>query len=216
LYPEWDWKLLDSSYYYYQIQEENVVKDLYNRWSAHHYIEWLPISPNNSFPCIPEAWPGIVCSFSGVEDPSNNSQTSFFVTIAVLDVSNSGIQGLLPTSIGNLSNLLILNLQGNHFTGSIPPNYGNLTSLIQLDLSDNKLTGPIPPELGKLTILESLSLNGNQLNGTIPISSNDASWGINNLTELVSLQLQENLLSGELPNLQNATSLRTVCVSHLK
>jgi Leucine-rich repeat (LRR) protein len=83
-------------------------------------------------------------------------------------------------------------------------------------LSDNNLTGPIPPELGYLTILESLSLYGNQLNGAIPISSNNASSGINNLTELVSLELQENQLSGELPNLQSASSLRTVCVSHLK
>jgi Leucine-rich repeat (LRR) protein len=166
---------------------ENVVKDLFHRWSAPHYIEWPPISSNNSFPCISEAWPGIVCTFYSFEDTYNNNNTSYFVTIAVLDVSNSGIQGLLPTAIGNLSNLLILNLHGNNFTGSIPTTYGNLTTLIQLDLSDNNLTGPIPPELGYLTILESLSLYGNQLNGAIPISSNNASSGINNLTELVSL-----------------------------
>ncbi len=52
------------------------------------------------------------------------------------------------------------------------------------DLSDNNLTGPIPPELGKLTQLVLLKLYGNQLNGKIPISSDNSSWGINNLTSL--------------------------------
>jgi len=107
-YPGWDRQLLDSSYYYYQIIEENVVKDLFYRWRVPHYIEWPLISSNNSFPCIPEPWPGIVCNFFPFEDTYNNNNTSYFVTIVVLDVSNSGIQGLLPTAIGNLSNLIIL------------------------------------------------------------------------------------------------------------
>jgi Leucine-rich repeat (LRR) protein len=107
------------------------------------------------------------------------------------------------------------NLHGNNFTGSIPAIYGNLTMLRQLDLCYNNLIGPIPPELGSLPQLQELYLCGNQLNGTIPISSNSASWGINNLTELISLELQENQLSGELPNLQNLPFLSTVCVPHL-
>jgi Leucine-rich repeat (LRR) protein len=78
-------------------------------------------------------------------------------------------------------------LNGNHFTGSIPSNFGNLTKLIELDLSDNHLTGPIPPDLGNLSRLMLLNLYGNQLNGKIPISSDNSSWGINNLTELVTL-----------------------------
>jgi hypothetical protein len=41
--------------------------------------------------------------------------------------------------------------------------------------------------LGSLTYLESLYLYGNQLNGTIPISSDNSSWGINNLTSLQML-----------------------------
>jgi Leucine-rich repeat (LRR) protein len=191
----------------------NVIQNLSKLWSG--YIEWPPISSNNSFPCIRELWAGIICTFAPFEDRYNNNQTSFTVTIVILDVTSSGIQGLLPTGIGNLSNLLILSLNGNHFTGSIPSNFGNLTKLIELDLSDNHLTGPIPPDLGNLSRLMLLNLYGNQLNGKIPISSDNSSWGINNLTELVTLQLQENLLSGELPNLQSARFLRTVCVSHV-
>ncbi|KAH9558380.1 hypothetical protein CY35_06G005900 [Sphagnum magellanicum] len=212
-FPGWDRQLLNSSYYYYPINEANIAQNLSKLWSP-HYIEWPSISSNNGFPCITKVWPGIVCSFSSFDDPYNNNQTSYLVTIVILDVESSGIQGGLPTAIGNLSNLLILNLHGNNFNGSIPPNYGNLTSLIQLDLSDNNLTGPIPPELGYLTFLESLYLYGNQLSGTIPISSNtNQHMGIDNLTELVSLELQENQISGELPNLQNVPSLRTVNLS---
>ncbi|KAH9558403.1 hypothetical protein CY35_06G006400 [Sphagnum magellanicum] len=213
-YPGWDRQLLDSSYYYYLIQEADVTQELSKLWSDHYYIEWPQINSNNSFPCITKLWAGILCTFSAKEDPYNNNQTSHFVRIVVLDVSNSGIQGVLPTAIGNLSNLFILNLHGNNFNGSIPAIYGNLTSLIQLDLSDNNLTGPIPPELGYLKILDSLYLYGNQLNGKIPISSNtDQAMGIDSLTQLVSLELQENQLSGELPNLQNVPSLRTVNLS---
>ncbi|KAH9558381.1 hypothetical protein CY35_06G005900 [Sphagnum magellanicum] len=188
-FPGWDRQLLNSSYYYYPINEANIAQNLSKLWSP-HYIEWPSISSNNGFPCITKVWPGIVCSFSSFDDPYNNNQTSYLVTIVILDVESSGIQGGLPTAIGNLSNLLIL------------------------DLSDNNLTGPIPPELGYLTFLESLYLYGNQLSGTIPISSNtNQHMGIDNLTELVSLELQENQISGELPNLQNVPSLRTVNLS---
>ncbi|KAH8958130.1 hypothetical protein BDL97_06G006900 [Sphagnum fallax] len=195
-YPGWDRQLKNSSYYYFPINEANVIQNLSKLWSG--YIEWPPISSNNSFPCIRELWAGIICTFAPFEDRYNNNQTSFTVTIVILDVTSSGIQGLLPTGIGNLSNLLILSLNGNHFTGSIPSNFGNLTKLIELDLSDNHLTGPIPPDLGNLSRLMLLNLYGNQLNGKIPISSDNSSWGINNLTELVTLNLSTNNMSGSI------------------
>ena len=43
-------------------------------------------------------------------------------------------------------------------TGTIPTELGNLTSLAILNLSANQLTGEIPAELGRLDKLEELHL----------------------------------------------------------
>ncbi|CAK9877571.1 unnamed protein product [Sphagnum jensenii] len=214
-YPGWDRQLLDSSYYYFPINEVDALQSLFKAWSPHHWINWPLNYPSQIFPCLQQEWPGISCFFTEfLNDPYSysNDSSSYVVNVVYLDLSSRGIEGPLLPAIANLSSLNYLNLQGNNFNGSIPAIYGNL-NLIQLDLSDNNLTGPIPPELGNLTNLVSLYLYGNQLNGTIPISSNGASLGINNLTALVTLELQENQLSGELPNLQNVPFLRTVNLS---
>ena len=47
--------------------------------------------------------------------------------------------------------------------GPIPTTLGNLSSLILLDLSFNHLNGSLPPSLGKLSNLESLYIIGNSL-----------------------------------------------------
>ncbi|KAH8958118.1 hypothetical protein BDL97_06G006300 [Sphagnum fallax] len=215
-YQGWDRQLLDSSYYYFPINEVDALHSLFEAWSPHNWIKWPLNVTSQNFPCLQQEWPGIKCFFSEfLNDPYHysNYSSSYVINVIYLDLSSRGIEGHLLPAIANLSSLNYLNLHGNNFNGSIPAIYGNLNELIQLDLSDNILTGPIPPELGNLTNLVSLYLYGNQLNGTIPISSNNASWGINNLTELVSLELQENQLSGELPNLQNVPFLRTVNLS---
>ena len=45
---------------------------------------------------------------------------------------------------------------------------GNLNQLIRLDLWDNELTGPIPPELGNLTKIFLLPLDVENMSGDIP------------------------------------------------
>lgn len=47
-------------------------------------------------------------------------------------------------------------LFGNSLNGSIPATLGNLTDLISLDLWDNLLTGPIPTTLGSISTLQYL------------------------------------------------------------
>ena len=60
-----------------------------------------------------------------------------------------GLHGELPTDLGNLTRLEVLDLGFNELTGVIPGALSNLAHLQQLDLSNNDLTGTIPPELGK-------------------------------------------------------------------
>ncbi|KAI4352277.1 hypothetical protein L6164_006546 [Bauhinia variegata] len=75
------------------------------------------------------------------------------------------ISGSIPSSIGNLIKLT-LNLLGK----SIPSELGLLQSLQILDLSCNLLTGIIPTTLGQALRLETLNLSHNNLSGVIPSS----------------------------------------------
>jgi Leucine-rich repeat (LRR) protein len=64
-----------------------------------------------------------------------------------LYLDTNQLTGSIPSEIGYLTNLIILDLYTNQLTGSIPPEIGNLTNLIRLDLSDNQLSSVIPDEI---------------------------------------------------------------------
>ncbi len=83
-----------------------------------------------------------------------------------LDVNN--LVGQIPSKIGGLTKLDVLDLRANQLSGSIPPELGKLIELTFLDLRANQLSGSIPPELGNLTKLKVLRLGENQLSGSIP------------------------------------------------
>jgi Leucine-rich repeat (LRR) protein len=71
----------------------------------------------------------------------------------VLNLSNRGLTGEIPSEIGTLTNLTSLNLSDNSLTGSIPSEVGNLTNLTLLNLGFNQLTGVIPESICELTNL---------------------------------------------------------------
>jgi len=78
-----------------------------------------------------------------------------------LDLSDNGLEGSLPSEIGNLKALKVLNLRHNYFTG-LPAEVGQLTELQILDLSHKRLTS-LPHELGNLQKLQLLYLTGNDI-----------------------------------------------------
>ncbi|KAH6820634.1 hypothetical protein C2S53_011104 [Perilla frutescens var. hirtella] len=100
--------------------------------------------------------------------------------------------GSIPLEIGNLGNLLFLDLSTNNFSGEIPSTIRNLTSLQILNLFTNNLTGTIPPAIGDLVSLRSLDLSTNQLSGELPES-------MSSLSSLITLKVFTNNLSGNLP-----------------
>ena len=58
-------------------------------------------------------------------------------------------------------------------SGAIPTELGDLTNLVTLNLGGNQLSGEIPAELDNLIRLERLNLFGNQLSGCVPVSLRD-------------------------------------------
>ncbi|WVZ96368.1 hypothetical protein U9M48_042019 [Paspalum notatum var. saurae] len=121
----------------------------------------------------------------------------------------NALQGVLPSSIGDLSSTLqVLLLRENEISGTIPHEIELLKNLELLYMGQNLLTGNIPSSLGHISKLFILSLSQNKLFGQIPLS-------LGNLSQLSELYLQENNLSGPIPGaLGNCRKLDMLNLSH--
>ncbi|KAG6402245.1 hypothetical protein SASPL_139121 [Salvia splendens] len=88
--------------------------------------------------------------------------------LAILDLSDSGFKGPIPSTLANLTQLVELYLPSNFLTGSIP-SFHNCKNLESIKLSDNNLMGSLSHlHFQGLTNLSRLDLSHNSLNGTIP------------------------------------------------
>ena len=89
-------------------------------------------------------------------------------TMSAIEFENNNLVGTLPEEIGlGLPNLRFLALERERLTGTIPSSYGNLINLLLLDFDFNTLSGELPDALWKLRSLRQLDLNNNDFTGTI-------------------------------------------------
>lgn len=102
------------------------------------------------------------------------------------------LSGEIPKEIAGLSQLTDLYLDVNYFSGSIPEEIGNMSNLQVLQLCYNKLSGNVPTQIGSLKNLNVLALQYNQLTGAIPASLGD-------LDSLTRLDLSFNRFFGPIP-----------------
>ncbi|KAF8758084.1 hypothetical protein HU200_010747 [Digitaria exilis] len=80
----------------------------------------------------------------------------------LIDLSHNRFHGPIPTTIGKLSALHVLNMSGNAFTGVIPEELAlSLTSLEWINLSYNTLSGRIPSG-PQFSTFPSSSFQGNE------------------------------------------------------
>ncbi|RHN57085.1 putative non-specific serine/threonine protein kinase [Medicago truncatula] len=70
--------------------------------------------------------------------------------------------------MGSLLELKVLILRNNSLNGKLPLSLKNCTNLVMLDLGDNRFSGPIPYWLGRQ--LQMLSLGRNRFSGILPQS----------------------------------------------
>ena len=124
--------------------------------------------------------------------------------VVEIDLGVSGLNGTIPSELGDLTSLTSLRLYGNELSGQIPTQLRNLANLEILSLGRNQLDGNIPKELGSLSNLTGLWLDQNQLDGNIPKE-------LGSLSNLTELWLWGNQLDGNIPrelgNLSNLTEL---------
>ncbi|PHT30724.1 hypothetical protein CQW23_29644 [Capsicum baccatum] len=85
-----------------------------------------------------------------------------------IDLSRNRFEGYLPTIIGDLVGLRVMNLSHNGLEGIIAESLHQLSVLESLDLSSNKIGSEIPQQLASLTFLAVLNLSHNHLVGCIP------------------------------------------------
>ncbi|KAG8378361.1 hypothetical protein BUALT_Bualt08G0129400 [Buddleja alternifolia] len=125
--------------------------------------------------------------------------------LQALEISINPLNGILPTSVGNLStSLQDFRVDECNITGPIPFEIGNLTGLRVLSLTLNQLTGFIPTTFGNLKQLEGIYLNDNRLRGYIPPD-------LCQMNNLVEFYVNGNMLTGAIPDcLGELTSLRKV------
>ncbi|KAG5375606.1 hypothetical protein IGI04_040202 [Brassica rapa subsp. trilocularis] len=101
-------------------------------------------------PCMPNdyLWEGLNCSYDSLTPPR----------ITSLNLSSSGLTGLLSPSFSNLTMIQELDLSNNGLTGEIPEFVSRLKFLRVLCLEKNKLTGSVPSELLERSKTGSLTL----------------------------------------------------------
>ncbi|KAF6986733.1 hypothetical protein CFC21_004455 [Triticum aestivum] len=136
-------------------------------------------------------------------DISNNAIPMQFDTISwvwdapnlkYLNLKNTGVYGMFPAQLGNLSSLEVLQLSGNHLKGMIPD---TLCSLRIFELAENGVQGNVVEFIKRLPTcswsqLQVLNLEGNNITGSLP------DW-ISHMTSLTILDLGFNKLTGPLP-----------------
>ncbi|KAL4299236.1 hypothetical protein AHAS_Ahas17G0080700 [Arachis hypogaea] len=111
----------------------------------------------------------------------------------------NNLSGNIPNqTFGYQQGLIELFLYSNSFTGPIPSDLGNLNHLSILDLQDNKLidlsnnnfSSSIPHQLVNLTLLNTLNLSFNHLSGEVPVG------GVFNNITAISLTGNKDLCGG--------------------
>ncbi|XP_019093591.1 PREDICTED: probable LRR receptor-like serine/threonine-protein kinase At4g36180 [Camelina sativa] len=114
--------------------------------------------------------------------------------LTYMNLTTNGFQGNLPSSLGNMKELGVLDISHNKFYGKIPKSFlMGCYSMWVLKLSHNKLSGEVIPEASNFAYLRGLSMNNNLFTGKV-------GRGLRSFRSLEKLDLSNNNLTGVIPS----------------
>lgn len=114
--------------------------------------------------------------------------------ITGINLNSNGLNGTIPESFSDLTELESFSIRLNSVFGSFPlATFNNQTKLQYVDINSNFMSGFIPPEISNLTDLWYLDIGWNSFDGTIPSE-------ITNLSNLQYAYLHNNQLTGGIPS----------------
>ena len=123
-----------------------------------------------------------------------NNYSIFPCSVSFYKTGDNGLSSSIPTELGYLHHLQVLDLDGNkNIEGVIPTTIGQLHRLIFLDLDDNQISGTLPEGILSLHKLQTIDLDSNRLSGTLFEDIGEK------LPNLERLHLHKNLLQGMIP-----------------
>ncbi|KAL8499032.1 hypothetical protein ACS0TY_022117 [Phlomoides rotata] len=128
------------------------------------------------------------CNFKGTIPNDIGNLTN----LVSLELHHNDLSGIIPPTFTHLHTLQGLSLNNNNLEGLVPEDLCDLHNLVELDFSFNRLSGPIPTCLGNVSSLRQIFLNSNMLDSTVPSSLWD-------LKDLLTLDLSSNSFTGFLP-----------------
>ncbi|MES2730614.1 MAG: FG-GAP-like repeat-containing protein, partial [Bacteroidota bacterium] len=124
--------------------------------------------------------------------------------VTMLNLPSNNLSGVVPESLGNLTNLFSLSFSKNQLT-SIPVSIGSLSKLTNLILEYNQLT-VLPASVGNLSKLLKFTVHNNQL--TVLPST------IGNLTSVHTFYAMNNFLTSVPNEIGNMTSLKNLFIGN--
>ncbi|GJN06167.1 hypothetical protein PR202_ga23868 [Eleusine coracana subsp. coracana] len=173
--------------------------DSWNRSNSLHFCSWAGVTCSKARTSHVIA---LVLESSGL-DGQIPTCIGNLTLVTKIHFPNNQLKGVIPPELGQLRRLRYLNLSSNSLTGTIPSTLSS-TSLQVIDLGTNSLHGEIPEAFGMLSNISVLNLAGNRLTGNIPLSLVTSS-------SLVSLVLRNNSLTGSIPSaLVHSSSLEVL------
>ena len=152
--------------------EKQALVDLYHATNGDHWTESWDLTT------AVENWKGVTV----INDK-----------VVALQLTHNNLTGELPTSIGDLVNLKVLNLHNNTLKGNLPTSIGNLHALKILNISLNTFQGNVPEDISKIKSLEHLYIFANDFTGTLAPT-------ISELPTIKSIQMYATYIQTDVTN----------------